>query len=292
MEIVIWICELFVQLFVWCVKGVVRLFELIFGSIAAKKEAEEMAKPYVLNTMYTGQGVGAQSTVSAESAMNTESANPVPANTSVATSAQVTDGAMTLNEQIVAMKSIMDDVKPVSRLENLFYQKCLEDYAAAEEETVGWFTFNKKSKQMGYKAMIISLACGFLPIFLIFHLFGNDVVGWAIGVVVAIVVFIVAGNMLMNAENEKMSGYSKCKDELNNIQEQAKAILVSASAKCQVLHPIYCYPQALSTIVQYLERGRASGIKEAINLFENELNGISVQEQNQMLLYFRLREVL
>lgn len=205
----------------------------------------------------------------------------------------------TLDEQVTAMKSIMEDVKPVSRLEELYYEKCLERVAADCQDKVGWFTFNERSKEVTFKALRTGFLCGFLPVFIIGFLLSKVtgvvkyvVLGGYGGAVVLLVVYFIACAKYIKQANEEMIDPNKCEDELKCIQDQAKEILTSASSKCKVLHSIYCYPHALSSIVQYLERGRASGIKEAINLYENELNRLSVQERNQLILYFELREVL
>jgi hypothetical protein len=292
MELVLWICDIFIQLFAWCVKGVTWLFGLIFGVSEAKKEAKEQAEPYIINAMYTEQNVGMQTAVSGESVMNTASVNAVPANAAVVTTRPVEESAMSLNEQIAAMKSIMEDVKPISELEKKFYIKCVEGYSAAEQDEVGWLKFNKASLVTGIESLVLGFLCGYLPVFTICQKVGIESVGIPLGFVAIILVALLVFYICTKKSEKNKSNFDKCNDEIIRIQEQAKEILVSASSKCKVLHPIYCYPQALYTIVQYLERGRASEIKDAVNFFENELNGISIQERNEMLLYFRLREVL
>jgi hypothetical protein len=290
----LYIVDLGVGFVTLCVMGTFAMMFPLFYLAASRYQisAEKEAAEEFLNPASSNRGMMTGTAVFGEPIVNASPMNAVPVNTEAVSVSPVAESEMSLDEQIAALKSIMEDVRPVSALESSFFQKCVEGCASAEQDKIGWFTFNTQSVMIGIKAMGIGFLCGFLPICLIFSALGNKTVGCWIGFVVMVAIYFYAGQKFIKQANETIANVGKCEDELNRIQEQAKAILVSASGKCKVLHPIYCYPQALYNIVQYLERGRASGIKEAINLFENELNGISVQEQNQMLLYFRLREVL
>ena len=135
---------------------------------------------------------------------------------------------------------------------------------------VNQVSVEKKPKRAATKINVI------LGIIIFFCLFSGTVVGEIFGIILLALIIVLNLKEKKKVEAE-ISEANKAYDECNSDFEKSKQKLHEI---IPFLHVDYCTPGAIETLETYFKSGRADTLKEALNLYENEL---ALQKQQDMI---------
>lgn len=198
---------------------------------------------------------------------------------------------MTKDELITSINLMLAPLKEIDKNENLIIEKkkslsCNQKY------------YSRQSKVPSIWVILLVLYFSVLiSAFLVWseeyhpELFSNkivDLLGWKTFFPVAIIPFSLLFFVHSQSVKKKKIYYNKkisnIQAEIDLLQSENQLIYESNSDLFSLIPEYYRYPIAITYFYQALINGRADSLKEAINLFEEQLHRWKIENYQQQLL--------